>query len=49
MKIYIVEKEMDSGDDFWETIDVIPCINKKVAEREMKRMIGESSEGEFEF
>ncbi len=49
MKIFIVEKESNTGDGFWQNDGVIPCMNEKVAKRVMKRMIKESSEGEFEF
>lgn len=49
MKIYIVEKESNIGDDFWQNDAIIPCINEEVAKREMRRMIKEISECDFEF
>lgn len=49
MKIYIVEKESNTGDGFWQNDGIIPCINEEVAKREMRRMIKETSEGDFEF
>lgn len=49
MKIYIVEKESNTGDGFWQNDGIIPCKNEEVAKREMRRMVKETSEGDFEF
>lgn len=49
MKIFIVEKESNTGGGFWINDCIIPCMNKEAAKREMKKMIEESSEGEFKF
>ena len=49
MKIYIVEREENTGDGFWQNAGTALCVNEKVAKREMKRMVDESCEGDFDY
>lgn len=49
MKIYIVEKEDNTDDGFWQNSGIIPCANLEVAIRERNKMIEESNEGKFNY
>ena len=49
MKIYIVKREENTGDGFWQNAGIALCVNEDVAKREMKRMVDESCDGDFDY
>lgn len=49
MRIYIVEKEENTGEGFWQNGGITPCLTLEIAIREREKMMEESNEGEFVF
>lgn len=48
MKIFIVEKEENTGEGFWQNGGITLCLNFEIAKKELITMIKESNEGEFD-
>lgn len=48
MKIFIVEKEENTGDGFWQNSGITLCLTFEIAKRELIALIKKSNEGEFD-
>ncbi len=49
MQIFIIEREDNTGEGFWQNGGITPCLTLEIAKRERAKMIKESNEGEFVF
>jgi len=49
MQIFIIQREDNTGEGFWQNGGITPCLTLEIAERERAIMIKESNEGEFVF
>ena len=47
MQIFIVEREENTGEGFWQSGGITLCSTFEIARREMLAMIKKSNEGEF--
>lgn len=39
MKIFIIEREENTGEGFWQSGGIIPCLTFEIAKREMLAMV----------